>query len=265
MTEGKEVSTGKESETPALTSDFKEILETNFEGVNKDEIDLPRMKMLHGGALCFELPPDLDGETKQVKEIDAVILYKQRVRGWWKDDYSGGGQPPECSSSDGITGYNTEEEEVLECKHCPLSKYGSASKGRGQACKDMRRLLVRLGDDIVPSILTIPPTSVKVVDNFMVRLVSKGIKYTDIRVKLSLVSEKNKEGTPFSKLVISKSENEMTDKEKEMSKAMREYFSPAIERRAVEMDDYAPSNPPNFNLEGEEGGNADGDDDEVPF
>ena len=52
----------------------------------------------------FELPGDEADEPETVKEFSAVILYHHPVLQYYKEKYTGGSNPPDCGSFDGVTG-----------------------------------------------------------------------------------------------------------------------------------------------------------------
>lgn len=248
--ESKEVAKKEEADNlPAKVQEFEERMAINFEGVDLANIDLPKVKILHAGALMFQLPESADGKTEKVEELEAIILYKQRTRGWWRQEFSGGHNPPNCGSFDGITGEDTQSDppKTVKCDTCPKSEWGSDPKGgRGQACKDMRRLFLRLPNRMIPAVLIVPPTSIKVVDNFMFRLLSGSTPYayTDIRVKLTLDSEKNADDKEYSKLKLSMVE-ELSETERQISARMRHMFKikESHSRRTVESGDFSEAQP----------------------
>jgi hypothetical protein len=227
----------KDTALPAVVN-FADLVETNLGATGK--IEFPRLKILHAGACSFELPTDLEGNTKQIKEIDAVMLFQQRIRGYWGSAYGGGRKLPDCSSVDCITGIDRTEGETVKtfCKSCPRSQYGSDPKGgRGQACKEMRRIFIRIENDYVPTVLSVPPTSLKNIDNFLVKLVSKGIKYTDIRIKLKVEDATNEKGIRYTRLALSKSPNDLKPEELKMAKDMTAAYMPFMKAEPVEIGD----------------------------
>jgi hypothetical protein len=249
------------AELPAALETLKESVAVNFEGIDVGSIKLPSVKVLHAGACLFELPATAEGVIAHPKEISAVILYKQRVRAYWGQKFSGTRQLPDCSSVDGITGFPKDSNNKISCKECPKSVWGSAEdSARAQACKDMRRLFLQVPPgQVVPVILVVPPTSIKNTDMFFFKLVNRRppLLYTEIMVKLLLSEEKNKDGISFSKLDILM-DRELTPEEKIMAQFSAQFFQirESHARRRVDTADF------DARSEAESGS---GEEDGVPF
>lgn len=174
-------------------------LKANMEGV---EPRLPQIKIIHQGRM-FEMP---DGES--VKDFVGVILDMNRVNAWWEIgfDESGGGSPPQCSSLDGVRPDPlSEKRQSDDCASCPQNKFGSDG-GRGKACKNMKRVHIQLLDQRLPIRLTVPPSNLKVLDEYVTMLTSKGMPYQLVRTKFSLKGVQNKDGIKYSELELSPAE-----------------------------------------------------------
>ncbi len=175
--------------------------------------DLDRVKVPTGGATSWQVP-DLEGEVS-CKELTGIILYHQDVRAYWRVSYDegGGDTPPDCASMDGLTGHG---DPGGRCSTCPLSQWGSASKGKGQACKQLKLLYLLQPEAVLPIVVSLPPTSVKTVKQYLLRLASRAKKPQSIVTVLTLEKTKNAEGIPYS-----------------MAKpAMLGYADPELENRA---------------------------------
>lgn len=174
-----------------------EIIKTNTGG-QLTEFDLDRIKVPSGGAIQFVVP-SLTGD-EYVKEIECVIVHMTKPRGYWKVgfDESGGGTPPDCSSPDGVAGQGTPGG---SCVECPLAQFGSDSKGRGQACKQMNCLYILRKDDILPTIVVAPPTSLAGVRKYMLRLANKRAPFYGVLTKLTLKENKNADGIKYAEIV----------------------------------------------------------------
>ena len=167
----------------------------SMEGV---EIRLPQIKILHQGK-SFEMA---DGET--VREFQGVILDVNNVNAYWKVSFqeSGGGTPPQCMSTNGARPDPMAEEMQSElCKPCKQNQFGSDG-GRGKACKNMKRIHVLLEGQHFPNRLTVPPTSMKFVDQYLSLLLNKGTPYELVVTKFSLKDASNKEGIKYSQLKL---------------------------------------------------------------
>lgn len=125
-----------------------------------------------------------------------------------------GKQPPDCSSQDGVWGIghpdghpdliedSPEQREVAgafayetfdpesgdqlsgpqskpvtryACEACPLAQFGSGKDGRGQACRQNRLVFLLTPESALPIVLKVPPSSLKLVQGFMLKLSGRAI------------------------------------------------------------------------------------------
>jgi hypothetical protein len=124
-------------------------------------------------------------EDELLREIRAVILMSRIVRALWdnraggdNDNADGGKTPPRCVSLGGVQGEWRDADgvsRIIPCDTCPYNRWGSEQKrdetgaivrGKGKACKEMRRFLILIEGHDQPAILTLPPTSIKPFDRF---------------------------------------------------------------------------------------------------
>ncbi len=126
---------------------FSKLISAELEGL---DLTFERIKIPSGGATVFELPGEGD-ETEMVKEFSAVVLFHQTVNALYKTKYTGGSNPPDCGSVDGITG---EGDPGGRCKVCPHNKFGSGENG-AKACKNRRRLYLLREGELFPMILIV--------------------------------------------------------------------------------------------------------------
>lgn len=166
-----------------------ELLEENLGGEGIGRFELERIKVGAGGAPGFVIIPPDGGDEDIAKEINAIIILQHSCRTYFKtsmaESEGGGGTAvlPDCQSQDGVTGKgnNGEGSGVHDCGTCPQAQWGSEPKrGRGQACRSQKAVyLYREGaTSVFPSMLLIPPTSLKPWRKYGVGLVGKGIKLT---------------------------------------------------------------------------------------
>lgn len=160
--------------------------------------------------------PGLEGQ----KRITGVYLASRKVRCFFpkmgteadtnKIMQVTGGRPL-CSSLDCITGEVTIEKEAfdsltqehpamflkqrlaeggLKCSGCPFGQWESVTllgaEGRGQACKELRRLLYWQSGIIVPVILTAPSSSIKAWDGYCSSLGAAGMRHNIVVTEASL-------------------------------------------------------------------------------
>ncbi|MBC8531789.1 hypothetical protein [Gehongia tenuis] len=130
-----------------------------------------RIKIPAGGALQFEIPnADQPDNPDYAQELTGVILYHHPANAYWADaDSATGGTPPDCASSDGRTGVPAPDSGLPggACAECPLNVMGSGEGGRGKACKNMHQIYILRSGEIVPVVLSLPPTSLKAFGTFV--------------------------------------------------------------------------------------------------
>ena len=69
------------------------------------EFTFDRIKIPSGGTTAFEVPGDSEDDVEMVKEINGVILYNHPAFSFYTEKYTGGNNPPDCGSFDGVVGY----------------------------------------------------------------------------------------------------------------------------------------------------------------
>ena len=186
----------------ASTEDLAEIIQENIGGA-LNQFDLDRIGMPAGGGQTWTVPT-LEGEEDR-KAIEGIIVYWKEPRAYWTEsfDASGGGTPPDCSSPDGyqgtgLFGPGSEHNPTGECAKCPMSQWGSDDRNRGQACKQMRVLFMVQPEDMLPVAVVLPPTSIRPMKKYMLRLASRSIPYWGVITRIELTREKNADGINYS-------------------------------------------------------------------
>lgn len=188
----------------AETNDLAEIMEANV-GESMTEFDLDRVKIPSGGGTTWEVPT-LEGE-ESVKKLEGIIVHWKAARAYWAEDFeaSAGGTPPDCASRDGIHGSGTfgegsEHNPSGLCDTCPMSKFGSAENEIGQACKQMRQLFLARENEMLPLVVTLPPTSIKPVRQYFLRLAGKKVPYYGVISGLELAKATNRSGIQYAQV-----------------------------------------------------------------
>ncbi len=159
------------------------------------EFDLPRIRVNSGTALW--LIPGLDGD-QTVQAIEGVIVATRETRVYYSTK-DAGNVPPDCSSIDGVHGNG---KPGGECARCPLAAWDSAQDGSGQACKQVRQLFLLRGPSMLPEVVMIPPTSLKAVRQFFVKLATQGIQYYHSILRIELEKAQNAQGKTYGKAVL---------------------------------------------------------------
>ena len=199
------------------------------------EFDLDRIRIPAGGGLSFNVTT-LEGETAE-KTLTGVIVLARDARAYWKKslDESGGSAPPDCHSNDGVVGFG---EPGGDCAHCPLGQFGSDTKtGRGQACKAIRRLFILRGSSLLPTVLALPPTSLKAIKQYMVRLAGQGIPYWTVVTKIGLESAQNAQGIKYARATFEFA-GMLSEDQKAKAKQYSDMLKPLVTNMVVDAKDY---------------------------
>lgn len=174
-------------------ADFN-IAETLSQELDGLEGGFERIKIPSAGSTVFEVPSDDPSEPDAVKEFSAVILYHHPLHAYYKSKYTGGNQPPDCGSYDGVTGVG---DPSGSCAKCPFNQFGSGENG-SKACKNRRRIYVLREGEIFPMLLSLPTGSLKEFSRYIKRLLSKGKKSNSVVTRFSLKKAVNSGGISYS-------------------------------------------------------------------
>lgn len=182
-----------------LSGELGEAIAEEMDGLGTIPYD--RVKIPSGGGLAFEIPGEDPDNPESATEIVGVILYHHPVNAFWKEKFAGGNEQPDCSSFDGKQGVERETGECKDCGKCAYNQFGS--DGAGKACKNMHRVYIVREGNPVPLILTLPPTSIKSMRDYIGKsIVLKGMRSYDAVTKITLKKEKNAAGIAYSRAVF---------------------------------------------------------------
>lgn len=177
--------------------DMDAIMDEDLAGL---EFTPDRIKIPTGGNTTFEVPDgDTDEGTRPAKEIVGVIILHHPAYAYYRDRYTGGNNPPDCGSFDGIHGRGTPGG---ECRECPFNQFGSG-EGAGKACKNRRMLYILMEGEIFPMVLSLPTGSLKEFAKYVKHQLTKGRRLSQIVTKISLKRAVNANGIAFSQAVFS--------------------------------------------------------------
>lgn len=160
-------------------------------------MSFPRIKIPAGGVLQFELPTGDPQHPDYSPTLTGVILFNHASCAYWPegDEYSDD-VPPLCSSVDGKQGYG---EPGGVCEACALSQFGSASNGRGKACKNMRVLYLLRSGEFMPLAINLSPTSISPFREFLNQgFVFRNRATYGSLVEIGLKRQTNPEGKDYS-------------------------------------------------------------------
>ena len=158
-----------------------------------------RIKIPSGGGTVFEIPGDDPDEPETVKEFSAVILYQHPLNAYYKEEYQGGSNPPDCGSYDGVCG--TGNPGGL-CKSCPYNAFGSGKNG-AKACKNRRRLYLLREGEIFPMILSLPTGSLKGFTRYLMRILPKYKNSNAVVTRFTLKKANSNTGIAYSQAQFS--------------------------------------------------------------
>jgi hypothetical protein len=195
----------KNNENTALAvqnSGFNALADTNLAAMVSEEmegldLDFERVKIPSGGSTSFELPAE-DEDTESVKEFSAVILYHHPLNAYYATKYTGGSNPPDCGSYDGVCGAGNPGG---NCKTCRYNQFGTGENG-SKACKNKRRVYILREGERFPMLLTLPTGSLKSFTKYIKAQLSKNRKTSAIVTKFSLKKVVNSTGIQFSQCVF---------------------------------------------------------------
>lgn len=179
------------------SSEITDILRENLGGRALTPFDLDKVKFPSAGGIAWEIPT-LD-EPDVEKAIVGVIVYKRRGRVYYDTPFTGDVVSPTCSSEDGDTGVG---DPGGSCATCPFAQFGSDSKGKGQACSQREILFIIREKDVLPLVVSVPPTSLKALTTYFRRLAMEGLRYSAVVSRLTLQKAKSGDGIEYSSLVV---------------------------------------------------------------
>ena len=186
-------------ELPAVSGNMGAAMAEEMEGL---QLSFPRVKIPSGGGLAFEVPGDDPENPDAEKELVGVIVDHHPVNAYWAERYSGANNPPDCASMDGKIGVD-QDGNRKPCNSCPMNEWGTAEDGRGKACKNMHRVYILREGEMLPLLLTLPPTSLKNLSDYIaLRVVSKGMRSYGVVTKVSLKKAQNAGGINYSQAVF---------------------------------------------------------------
>lgn len=154
------------------------------------QLDNPQFMTIsvkHAGVQRFELPAtgDEGDEDRLRKTFSGVIIFNHRMNSYWSKPFGESDSViPDCFSLDAIHGTK-----YGECADCKYNQWGSASEGKkGKACRNMWRLYVYLNKGmILPYQISIPPTSIKNFQNYIISLMSRGMAVERMVTAFSII------------------------------------------------------------------------------
>jgi hypothetical protein len=209
------------SQYPALLPDMgietlSEVLAENIGEGGLSLRNLVRVPMPSAGSTTWEIPNPLatDGKPEITQEIVGTWAFWQSARVYWIPTDNGEltGEPPDCSSADGkvpvpgglyaADGENAHRNPGGKCSTCPLSRFGSSTKGSGKApaCAERKLLFINRPGELLPLYISAPPTSLDPLKAFMIPLSMKYMMHYSAFVFALALTRQEKGGQKFATL-----------------------------------------------------------------
>ena len=187
------------NEIATTNTGFMNLMEFSMSEAMSDELfglngGFERIKIPSAGSTVFEVPGDDPSEPDAVKEFSAVILHHHPLYAYYTSKYTGGSNPPDCGSFDGVSG---EGNPGGSCAKCPHNQFGTAENG-GKACKNRRRIYVLREGEIFPLLLSLPTGSLKDFSRYIKRLLGKGRRSNAVVTRFTLKKAANAGGIAYS-------------------------------------------------------------------
>jgi hypothetical protein len=239
MADKKEVAIVKSADFAVMRSDeaeLREIIEANLGTTGEmSAFDFDRIKVPSGETDAWRVNT-IDGPEYR-EEITGIIIWWAEQRAYWSKglDDGGGNAPPDCSSQDSVNGVG---DPGGLCANCALSKFGSADQGHGQACKQVRQMMIYFPDALLPTMISVPPTSLKGVKRYMMTLASFNQIFWGVMTTFALTKATNEAGVKYCQISCSMA-GRLSDDEKAKIKNIAESMKPIFEASRPDFSDPA--------------------------
>ena len=232
---------------------FTELANMDMATMMAEELDgldagFERIKIPSAGSTVFEVPGEDPAEPEAVKEFSAVILYHHPLFAFYKSKYTGGNNPPDCGSYDGVFGQG---DPGGNCKSCPNNQFGTGENG-SKACKNRRRIYVLREGEIFPLLLSLPTGSLKELTRYLKRLLSKGRKSNSVVTRFSLKKATNSSGIAYSQAQFAV-DRTLTPEEQALIEKMTEQVKAYSQQVAFDYDNAADTGMEDINVDPETG------------
>lgn len=173
-------------------------IKDNLDGQKFDILQLPRVKVTRDGVFQIETPAGIE----TARQLTGVIVAFRQARIYWGRAYTGAKDLPSCTSQDGFIGVGNPGG---DCATCPYSQFKSAknpdgSQAAGQACKELRQLLLLLPGYSLPHRLDIPPTSIQAFQKYTLSLSYADADYWSVTTKMTLEQAPTASGIPITRV-----------------------------------------------------------------
>ena len=179
-----------------------ELAQTIAEELNGLDITFDRVKMPSTGSTTF-LIPGKGGEPESIKEFSGVILHHHPLNTYYSTKFTGGNNPPDCGSYDGVIGQGVPGG---KCATCRYNQFGSG-ENEGKACKNRHRLYILRERELFPIILNVPPMSVRPLTDYLKQIITDGKRAAKVVTTFSLQTSRGGKAYPLAQF---KEERDLT-------------------------------------------------------
>lgn len=189
---------------PAYLVDAKDLLDINKEVVRAAAFPVMSIKgmkftLVQDGVKKVLTKPDDPDEVAQ--SIGVVFLRANlHAKTFYAKKYAEGesdGVRPDCYSYDGVApSPNAANPQAKKCALCPHNQWGSrvgdgdgVGEGKGKACQDNARIAITAPDNMNPTLLRVPPASLKNLKDMLKVVASRKVPYNAVVVKIGFDRE----------------------------------------------------------------------------
>lgn len=222
---------------PAIVpdEDMIETLAEALEGIELTPQDLPRVRVPSGGSLLWKTV--VNGKEAALDEIEGIMAHVQKQRLFWSNPEPSN-SAPDCLSSDNIRPesggmYAADGERAAQnptglCAKCPMSQKASDLKGgKGSACKEQRLVFIGQKGKMLPTVVVVPPSSIKSLQSFIIDVVNDGGTWRGVKSTWSLEKATNAAGIDFGRIVV-KASGKLEPDEMRAVKAYGDYIKALV-------------------------------------
>lgn len=210
--------------------------------------DLDRLQVPTGGAKTWQV--ETLGGVESPAELTGVLIHVQQARQFYLNAETPDGSPPDCASPDGVTGrgdrgFTNDDDGPHVCADCPHAQWASKPgkgevEGRGQRCgQRMHVLVLHELCGAIPQFLSIPPTGLKALKKYLIKLAGSGKRFYRVLTKLNLEATKNADGLPYSRATFAYAAD-LSPAEAETAQKLRESLLGIVARGVPTTPQVAP-------------------------
>lgn len=222
---------------PVLQTMEMMIQETGIAPHELQRIEIP------GGKNTNLLVPGLSADPESVPEVEGTIVFLKSVRFYYEGEYTGGGEPPTCASYLVTTNDGTQERGRGNpggvCDQCPLAEFQPG--GEAPPCKRKQAVYLRMEGSIPPYLLLVPPTGLKNMRNYMLRLFGHGLMPHHVVTRFRLQSDKNAAGQIFPRLAPPEVARPLTVEERKNAEEYAKLVQPWLRDAQIEDSEPPPA------------------------